>query len=69
MLKVNCDFCSRDLSVTGGAIDHRLVLKNEEIPLPSAACIDVYIKPPIDSDKRFCGLGCVYRWAKEKSGF
>ena len=68
MLKINCDFCTRDLSVSGGAIDYRLLLKNEELPLPGNTCIDVYIKPPIDSDKHFCGLGCLVKWSKTQLG-
>ena len=43
-------------------------LRVDSIPLPTEGSIniDVYIQPPIEEEKLFCGFGCLNRWLREK---
>jgi hypothetical protein len=60
---ITCDSCERDLTLTTNSIDYRLVLKSERKLCAEGAVTDMLIYPPINSDKHFCGLGCLQKWA------
>jgi hypothetical protein len=65
-VKIICDNCGRDLTITGNSIDYRLALMNQSIPSRGGAVTDVMVYPPLDSDKYFCGWGCFCEWCLEK---
>jgi hypothetical protein len=61
-LKVTCDGCGGDLSQAPGQVRYGLQLSVLRIPCHSQVQTAMYILPPIDGDKCFCGLGCLRDW-------
>jgi len=61
-----CDNCKFDLSISEGATKYRLDLICNRCPHDDSPTCDIYIIPPIDSDKHFCGLGCLKEWLQNK---
>lgn len=62
MIKINCDFCESDLSITSNAVDYKLVLKNELIPSEAEAVTLKMVHPILERNKHFCGIDCLKRW-------
>lgn len=60
--KILCDHCERDLTHSGGIIDHCLVLTDRNFGPNDGIVIDVYIYPLLDEPKYFCGFGCLNKW-------
>lgn len=46
--------------------DWCLLLKSENLPTKNGISIDVFIQPPLNEEKRFCGFGCLEKWTIEK---
>ena len=63
-INITCDFCGKDISETGKMPEFRLHLLAESIPSQSMSTYAVLVRPPIDSDKYFCGLNCLTGWSK-----
>ena len=61
--KITCDSCGNDLSVATNRMGSRLVLKNEIAHCPDGAVPDMMLYTLINSDKHFCGLGCLKKWS------
>ena len=63
-----CDYCGdkKFRQMNPDISDWCLLLKNELVPPVSNISIDVYIQPPLEEEKRFCGFGCLDKWLQEK---
>jgi hypothetical protein len=46
--------------------DFCLLLKSECLPPKNGVSIDVFIQPPLEEEKRFCGFRCLEKWIVEK---
>lgn len=64
--KINCDNCDADLTKFQEVMDFRLHLTCEPIPVTSKVIVDVMMCPFLDSEKFFCGFGCLNGWLKKK---
>ena len=53
MIKINCDYCDRDVSESSNSVDYRIVVKSESIPSCGAPVTDMFIDPEILQDYHF----------------
>ena len=68
--KINtyCNHCGRDLTYTGLAVDYRLSLANEQIPVnPARNITRVAARAPLDGTRHFCGIDCLRRWVNKET--
>lgn len=64
-IKIICDCCKRDLTVTHAMPRFRLILRSEAVPKVSAPSYDIMVYPDIERDHCFCNLVCLGRWLDE----
>lgn len=64
--KVYCDSCEEDITVCENYLDYRIVLASERLPFEGKSVIDIYISPPIEGLKHFCGTGCLKTWVNKE---
>ena len=65
-IKIICDNCNRDLTYSMGGYDHCLMLKDRKFGPNSSIVLDYYMNPLLESDKFFCGFGCLKKWIEIK---
>lgn len=66
MKKITCDHCERDLTYSGGCVEHSLVLSDRHFSgPPGPPVIDVYFVPLLEEDKHFCDFRCLNEWLKK----
>jgi len=65
-LKYFCDNCDDDLTFSSGTTKFRLTLSSKHLPHDNSPTMDIYIYPPIECDKHFCGLGCLEQWLEKQ---
>lgn len=59
MKKVLCDFCKKDISLTGNSVDWRIRLDNQEVPCYDGPVTDALIYPSLSRGYDFCGVACL----------
>ena len=65
--KITCDTCNTDLSQTGSRPAYRIRLTAEAIPhMPGIGVSTVFIKSPLDKDKHFCNILCLFEWVDKE---
>lgn len=64
MKKYLCEHCKSDLTHSDGIAKYRLELSAKYCPHTDAPIYGLYMCPPINEDKHFCGLGCLREWLK-----
>lgn len=67
MVVILCDFCDRDITSTEAMPGFRLHLRAEALPHVGFV-YTVLVRPPIRTEKYFCGLSCLGDWLKERGG-
>jgi len=65
--KVACDWCDKDLSSTGNAVDWRIVLADEPIPSRGKMNTLLHIRPCLGQTRYFCGTGCLRLWVEKNA--
>jgi hypothetical protein len=65
-MKYLCDNCEKDLTYSGGCIDHCLKLSDRHYGPSSDFVFDVYIYPLLKEDLFFCGFGCLEKWIEKR---
>lgn len=68
MAAITCDHCHQQLETCESVNGWRLRLTAESLREVGGVSIDIYILPPIDRDRYFCGVGCLAEWAKAEQG-
>ncbi len=66
-IKYGCDFCNDDLTYSSGVTKYRLTLHSQHLPHDNSLTMDIYIYPPIECDKHFCGLECLSEWIEKRN--
>jgi hypothetical protein len=60
--KVLCDACNADITEGGSMPSFRLTLSSEKLRNNTGFECAVYVLPPIDGTKHFCGKQCLTNW-------
>lgn len=61
-IEIICDHCGEDLRYTGYESEYRLALTPEPKGHTGGAVFATRRWPDIDSEKHFCGIGCLSGW-------
>ena len=64
---ITCDSCDRKLGFSESITDYYLSLTCHTCENLTGASLDLYMCPPIDQQKHFCGLGCLRNWLDENN--
>ena len=66
MIKIFCDHCERDLTLSKGGYDHCLYLQDKKYGRNRSNVIDYYMEPLLEEEAFFCGFECLKRWLSNK---
>ena len=66
--EIKCNHCDRVLTEPTPVNDCYLQLAAVETPYDGTATFDMNILAPINGDKYFCNLKCLYLWCKNQPG-
>lgn len=63
LLQITCDYCGKDITTSpDGTQMFRLRLIAEALRIQGDYVNAVVVRPPIDRDLFFCGIGCLQGW-------
>lgn len=59
LVKITCDNCEKDLTVTGNCMAYRIALVNERIPSRNGVVTAMTDYPHLGTDCHFCDVRCL----------
>lgn len=65
-VKITCDECQKDLSVTGPMPRFRVTIHCEKLPSDSEVQYAVFTEPHFYGERHFCNPCCLALWSKKQ---